>query len=156
MAPWNKITCFWGRSNFHPFFWKTLDFEVLKSTIWKHTTLCDMGVFPSIIFFHQLSSNYHRFVNLYITYVEIHQVRGLVFANNPRCSVSLTATCTCTLFSPNICIVYNKQVGQLKITQRLLFILILVICFNGNPFQEILDLTKQYKGQCCTWSFVGR
>ena len=51
----------------HEFDFKTseLDFEVPKSSTWKHTTSCDKGVFSSN-FDDQLSSNFHRFVSLCI------------------------------------------------------------------------------------------
>ena len=56
---------------FHEFDFETsdLEFEVSKSSIWKHTTLCDKGVFSFILsrnFDDQLSSNFHRFVILCI------------------------------------------------------------------------------------------
>ena len=39
---------------FHEFDFETssLEFEVLKSSIWKHTTSCDKGIFPLIIISH--------------------------------------------------------------------------------------------------------
>ena len=43
-----------------------LDFEVSESSIWKHTTSCDKGVFSSIVISQLLrpilSSHFHRFV----------------------------------------------------------------------------------------------
>ena len=56
---------------FHEFDLETsdLEFDVSKSSIWKHTTLCDNGVFLSFIslnFDDQLSSNVYRFVILCI------------------------------------------------------------------------------------------
>ena len=60
---------------FHEFDFETseLDFEVSK--------LSDKGVFLSLLshnFGDQLSSNFHRFI-ICMHYVEIHQVRRLVF-----------------------------------------------------------------------------
>ena len=76
---------------FHTFDFDTssLEFEVSKSSIWKHPTSCDKGVF-----FFQLSrnsddqsrSNYTGL--LFYRYVEKHQVRRLVFDNYQKCPVS--------------------------------------------------------------------
>ena len=60
-----------------------LDFEVLKSSIWKHTTLCDKGVF----FFHYyLATSMTDWAQiftglLFYAYVEIHQLWRLDFDN---------------------------------------------------------------------------
>ena len=64
-----KWRSFRERSNFPHFETSDLEFEVSKSSIWKHTTSwCDKGVFfLSIIFCNfddRLSSNFHRFVIL--------------------------------------------------------------------------------------------
>ena len=77
---------------FHTFDFDTssLEFEVSKSSIWKHPTSCDKGVF-----FFQLSrnsddqsrSNYTGL--LFYRYVEKHQVRRLVFDNYQKCPLSL-------------------------------------------------------------------
>ena len=59
-----------------------LEFEVSKSSIWKHTTLCDKGVF-SIIVISQLRwpdwAKISTGLLFYAYYVEVHQVRKLVF-----------------------------------------------------------------------------
>ena len=62
-----------------------LEFEIPKSSVYKHTTSCDKGVFVSIII-SQLQrpiefTNFHSFF-LFCAYVKIHQVRRLVFDNN--------------------------------------------------------------------------
>ena len=64
---------------FHEFDFKTseLDFVVSKSSMWKPTTLCDEGVFSFIII-----SQLRFFTGLiFYEYVEIHQVRRLVFGS---------------------------------------------------------------------------
>ena len=53
-----------------------LELEVSKSSIWKHTTSCDKGVFRSL-----LSRNFDDRGWLFYAYVEMYQVRRLVFDN---------------------------------------------------------------------------
>ena len=59
-----------------------LEFEVSISSIWRHTTLCDK------VFFFIIISQLRRPIELkfvqvcyFYVYVEIHQVRRLVFDN---------------------------------------------------------------------------
>ena len=67
---WNRHNVVFEKEvNFHQFDFKTsvLEFEVSKSSIWKHTTSCDKGGFSFIIIFdNRLSSNFHRYVVLCI------------------------------------------------------------------------------------------
>ena len=71
---------------FHKFDFETsdLEFEIPKSSIWKHTTSCDEGVFH-FIHISQLQRPIELKFSLVFyfmhTYVEIHQVRRLVFDN---------------------------------------------------------------------------
>ena len=67
---------------FHEFDFETssLELEVSKSSIKKHTTLCDKGVFLSLLsrnFDDQLSSNFHRFVILCICWDTQSEKTGL-------------------------------------------------------------------------------
>ena len=67
---------------FHEFDFETsvIELEVSKSNIWKHTTLCDNGVFLTLIsrnFDDQLSSNVHRFVILCICWDTPSEKTGL-------------------------------------------------------------------------------
>ena len=81
------------RSNF-PQIWfqdlSSLEFEVSKSSMWKHTTLCDKGVF-SFTILTTLTTNWAQIFggSLFYAYVEIHQVRRLVFVNYQQCPVAL-------------------------------------------------------------------
>ena len=59
-----------------------LEYEVSKSSIWKHTTSCDKGVFLSLLsrnFNDQLSQIFTGL--LFYAHAEIHHVRRLVFDN---------------------------------------------------------------------------
>ena len=84
------------RSNF-PQIWfqdlSSLEFEVSKSSMWKHTTLCDKGVF-SFTILTTLTTNWAQIFggSLFYAYVEIHQVRRLVFVNYQQCPESLRTT----------------------------------------------------------------
>ena len=79
---WSDVV-FEQEVTFHEFDFETssLEFEVLKSSIWEHTTSCDKGVF----FFHSYlatptTNRAQIFTGLLLNaYVEIYQVRRLVF-----------------------------------------------------------------------------
>ena len=67
---------------FHEFDFENseLDFEVSRSSIWKHTTSCDNVFFLSLLsrnFDDQLKSNFHRFVILYIGWDTPSEETGL-------------------------------------------------------------------------------
>ena len=70
---------------FHEFDFETssLEFEVSKSSIRKYTTSCDKGVFSFIIIFATSTTDWAQIFTglLLYAYVEIHQVRRLVFDN---------------------------------------------------------------------------
>ena len=69
---------------FHKFDFKTseLDFEVSKSSISEHTTLCDNCVFSFIISETSMTNWAQIFTGLlFYAYVEKHHVRRLVFDN---------------------------------------------------------------------------
>ena len=73
--------------------------EVSKSRIWKHTT-CATRLFFSSIIFSQLRRpiefKFSQVCYYYAYYVEIHQVRRLVFDNNyQRCPVPLNTLFFC-------------------------------------------------------------
>ena len=61
--------------NFQEFAFETsdLEFEILKSSIWKHTTSCDRPIELICFFF---------FFDAYM-YDEVHQMRRLVFHKIP-------------------------------------------------------------------------
>ena len=79
---WSEVV-FEKEVNFHEFDFETssLEFEVSKSSIWKPTAWCDKDVF----FFHSYlatpTTNWAQIFTglLFCAYVEIHQVRRLVF-----------------------------------------------------------------------------
>ena len=65
---------------FHEFDFETLEFEVLKSSIWKHTTCVSRVFFLSLLscnFDDALSSNFHRFVILPICWHTLNEKTGL-------------------------------------------------------------------------------
>ena len=71
---------------FHEFDFETsdLEFEVSKSSIWKHTTLCDMCDKVVFFFHYYLATSTTNCAQiftalLFYAYVEIHQVRRVVF-----------------------------------------------------------------------------
>ena len=86
---------------FRKFYFETsdLEFEVSKSSIRKCTTLCDKGDF----FFHYylaVSTTVRAQIFtglLFYAYVEIHQVRRLVFDKLPIVSTALALTCDMTI-----------------------------------------------------------
>ena len=80
---------------FHEFDFETssLEFEVTKSSIWKHTTSCDKGVFVFHSYLATPTTNQAKIFTglLFYAYVEIHQVRRLVFDNYQKCTLSLSS-----------------------------------------------------------------
>ena len=129
-----KWRTFRERSNFPRIWFRDLriDFEVPKSSIWKHTTSCDMNVFSFIIisqlrrpiefklsqvcyFMHTCMLRYNKCEDWSMTitkcvqclwvqvftgllfyacrlYVEIQQVRRLVYDNYQMCPVPLSSS----------------------------------------------------------------
>ena len=80
---------------FHKFGFKITDLEfvVSKSSIWKHTTLCNKGVF-SLIIISQLWKPVElkcSQVCYFMHNVEIHQVSRQVFDNYQYCPMSLSS-----------------------------------------------------------------
>ena len=90
---WSNIV-FEKEAILHEFDFETsdLEFEVSKSSIWKHTTSCDKGVFSFIIISQLRRPIELKFSQglLFYAYVEIHQVRRLVFDNYQQCPVPLS------------------------------------------------------------------
>ena len=101
---------------FHEFDFEAseLDFDVSKSSIWKHTTLCDrLGVFfLSLISRNldgQLSSNFHRFVILCICWDTTSVKPGIW--QLPKVSSAFNQACNFVLgiISTNIFIEYESR-----------------------------------------------
>ena len=78
---------------FHEFDFETseLDFEVSKSSIWKHTTLFDIGVFSYYYYLATSTTSWAQIFTglLCYTYVKIHQVRKLVLDIYQLCPACL-------------------------------------------------------------------